>query len=232
MYKMIKFVEDIVVRADDIHPLEGFDDEVAEFLRMDVRKLLADAFRMQQPKARVDVKIKGNDTQLVFASGNHPIGQLKLVPFSKAVNVAVEWKVKYGGLEIKVLGPEGVTYVATVQQVGIGKPDRSKRKPLEKTLVAPYWLIRCVQDKNMANMRKATIACIMTTAAGDETTSQRVTLPILQNVKALEEGDELVLFVEPVVPKTIPVQKLEGVKRRPAAAPSRMQKTAKPARKG
>ena len=85
----------------------------------------------------------------------------------------------------------------------------------------------------MANMRKATMTCTMTIAAGDEAASQRVTLPILQNVKAFEEGDELVLFVEPVVPKAImPVQKLEGVKRRPAAAPSRMQKTAKHARKG
>ena len=244
LYTKIKYVEDIVVRAGDIHPFARFADEVAELIKMNVRTLLADAFRVHQPKARVDVKIKGNDQTLVFAGGNHPVGQLKLVPFPKAVNVAVEGKGKQSnvGIEIKVLGPDGVTYVATVQSMGIGKFDRSKTKPLEKTLVAPYWLIRCVQDKNMANMRKATIACIMTTVAGDETTSQRVTLPILQNVKALEEGDELVLFVEPVVPKAImpvqklqgvtrPVQKLQGAKKRPEAALGRMQ-NAKRAKKG
>ena len=223
------------MRAEDIHPLERFDDVVAEYIKTDLKKLLSDAFRLHQPKARVDVKIKGNDTQLVFASGNHPVGQLKLVPFSKSVAVAVEGKGKKlcGGVEIKVPGPKGVTYVATVQSMGIGKLDRNKKKPLEKTIVAPYWLIRCVQDKNMANMRKATIACTMTTAAGDETANQRVTLPILQNIKALNEGDELVLFVEPLVPTAImPVQKLEPcVKQRPAASLGRLQKSAKPTKK-
>ena len=113
--------------------------------------------------------------------------------------------------------------MATVNSMGIGKLDRNKKKVLEKTIVAPYWLIRCVQDKNMANMRKATIACTMTTAAGDETANQRVTLPILQNIKALNEGDELVLFVEPLVPTAImPVQKLEpGVRKRSPRNPRR-----------
>ena len=94
LYKTAKFVGDSVVRAEDIHPLERFDDVVAEYIKTDIKKLLSDAFRLHQPKARVDVKIKGNDTQLVFASGNDPVGQLKLVPFSKYVNVAVEGKVK------------------------------------------------------------------------------------------------------------------------------------------
>ena len=68
------------MRAEDIHPLERFDDVVAEYIEADIKQLLSDAFRLHQPNAWVDVKLKGNDTQLVFASGNHPIGQLKLVP--------------------------------------------------------------------------------------------------------------------------------------------------------
>jgi hypothetical protein len=159
---------------------------------------------------------------------------LKLVPYSTSVAVAVEGKVKrHGGLEINVPGPNGVTYVASVQPMGLCKLDRSNKKPLGDALVASYWLVRCVQDKNMATMRKATIMCSMTIVAGDQSASHRVTLPILQNIKALKEGDELVLFVEPLVPSSImPVQKLEQVsKKRPAAATGRMQQTAKKTKK-
>ena len=72
----------------------------------------------------------------------------------------------------------------------------------------------------MANMRKSTMTCTMTIVAGDEEASHRVTLPILQNVKALKGGDELVLFAEPSAPSSImPAQKLEQpVRKRPAAA--------------
>ena len=104
--------------------------------------------------------------------------------------------------------------------MGIGKLDRNNKKPLGDALVASYWLVRCVQDKNMANMRKATMTCTMTIVAGDEEASHRVTLPILQTVKALKGGDELVLLAEPSVPSSImPAQKLEQPSRKlPAAA--------------
>ena len=131
-------------------------------------------------------------------------------------------------MEIKVHGPKGVTYVAAVQSVGIGKIDRSNKKPLGDQLVASYCVVRPVQDKSMANMRKSTMTCTMTVEAGDEAAPHRVTLPILQNVKALKKGDELVLFHEPVPKSITPAQKLEQpTMKRPAAATHRMQKPAK-----
>ena len=111
--------------------------------------------------------------------------------------------------------------------MGIGKLDRNN-KTLGDALVASYWLVRCVQDKNMANMRKTTMTCKMTIEAGDEEALHRVTLPILQNVKALKGGDELVLFAEPLAPSSMPAQKLEQpLKKRPAAAPHRLHQPAK-----
>ena len=128
-----------------------------------------------------------------------------------------------------VHGPKGVAYVAAVQSMGIGKIDRSNKKPLGDQLIASYWLVRPVQDKSMPNMRKSTMTCTMTVEVGDEAAPHRVTLPILQNVKALKKGDELVIFSEPYVPKSImPVRKLDqSTMKRPAAAPHRMQKPAK-----
>ena len=105
--------------------------------------------------------------------------------------------------------------------------DRKKKKPLGDALVVPYWLVRCVRDKNIANMRQSSMACTLAIGAIEEAADQRVNLPILHIVKALKEGDELVLFTEPVVQPSLPVQKLEQVaKERPAAATGRMQQAA------
>ena len=102
----------------------------------------------------------------------------------------------------------------------IGKINRINTKPLGDAMVAPYWLVRSVQDKNMANMRKTPLTCTMTIVARDEEAPQRVTLLTMQNTKALKGGDELVLFAEPLVPSSImPVQKLaQPARKRPAAS--------------
>ena len=114
-----------------------------------------------------------------------------------------------------------------------GKIDRGLKKPLNDTIVAPYWLVRRVLDKSMANMQKTTMACQLTTEAGDKQAIQHVNVTIMQNIKALKDGDELLLYVEPSVPTTsMPAQTLRHVARkRPAAAvgptAARMQKKQK-----
>ena len=77
--------------------------------------------------------------------------------------------------------------------------------------------------------------CTLTTEAGGEKVVQKVSLPIIHNIKDLKEGDELVLYAEPSIPTTImPAQSLElASRKRPAAAvrpkapASRMQKKPK-----
>ena len=110
--------------------------------------------------------------------------------------------------------------MAAVSIMLMGKFDRVHTKPLKDTIVAPYWLVRRVLDKTMANMQKTTMPCTLTTEAGDEKVVQKVSLPIIHNIKDLKEGDELLLYIEPSVPTTImPAQNLELVSRkRPAAA--------------
>ena len=49
-----------------------------------------------------------------------------------------------------------------LQPVTTFKIERKAKKPLGDAAVAPYWLVRRVQDKNIANMRRATIQCTLT----------------------------------------------------------------------
>ena len=64
------------------------------------------------------------------------------------------------------------------------------------------------------------MACQLTTKAGAEQAIQEVNVTVLQNTKALKQGDELLLYVEPTVPTTSrPAETLAVVTRkRPAAA--------------
>ena len=78
------------MRAVDTPAIETYADVVADAIKASAKSYLHDSFRLHQSKARIDLKIKGNDTKLIFASGDYKVGQLKLVPFSKGVTVAVE----------------------------------------------------------------------------------------------------------------------------------------------
>ena len=72
LYKTIEFIPDIVVRAADIPYVETFEDVVTEYLKSSVKLLLLNAVRLHKPK--VDLKIKGDDTNQVFASVDYPVG--------------------------------------------------------------------------------------------------------------------------------------------------------------
>ena len=139
---------------------------------------------------------------------------------------------KCGGF--KVAGVKSSRYVASVPLMVLGKIDKAANKPAKDTIVAPYWLVRRVLDKSMANMRKTTMLCTMTTVAGDETATQPVTLPIMHNIKEVKSGEELLLYVEPVVPDKIePAQSLAQVTmKRPAAAEGTMMLRKKQREKG
>ena len=76
LYKTVKFVEDVIVRAADISPVEAFAEVVAEFIKSSIRVLLQNAFRLHQPTTKVDLKIN-NDTKQVFAGLDDSAGKLK-----------------------------------------------------------------------------------------------------------------------------------------------------------
>ena len=76
-YKTITFVQDIIVRADAIPRIETYEEIVTEVMKSSTKKLLYDEFRLHEPKARVDLTIKGDDTKLVFASVATKAGHMK-----------------------------------------------------------------------------------------------------------------------------------------------------------
>ena len=66
-----------------------------------------------------------------------------------------------------------------------------------------------------ANMQLATLKCTMSVATGKETADDGVSIPILQNFKALEENEELLVFDEAHMEPVISIEKAWGrVKRR------------------
>ena len=155
------------------------------------------------------------------------------MPFSRNITIGIEGKLKIvpNVAEVKLAGPKGPKYVAAINPMTMSKFDRDHAKPLKDNMVVPYWLVRRVLDKSMANMQKTTMTCTLTTDAGGMKLEQKVSLPIIHNIKDLKEGEELILYDEPHVPTTImPAQSLEVPSRkRPAAAArvSTMQKKPK-----
>ena len=143
------------------------------------------------------------------------------MPYDPIVNIGVEgkWKSKATNVEFKVVGGNGCRYVASVPPMLLGPIDKAASKPAKGTIVAPYWLVRRVQDKNMANMRKSTMVWAMTTVGEDKTASQQVTLPIMHNIKEVKDGEELLVYIEPVIPARIePAQILpKACQKKPAA---------------
>ena len=87
-------MEDIVVRGADFPCIEYDAEIVTEFQKCVVKVLLYKAQRLHQPKGSVDLKVKGEGGKHVFASKAYATGELKLVPFSKYVSIAVEGKEK------------------------------------------------------------------------------------------------------------------------------------------
>ncbi len=156
LYMTIRYVQDVIVRADAIPRIETYEEVSIDTLKSSLKSLLGTSFRLHEPMARVDLTIKGDDTKLVFASVATKVGQMKLVSFSKHIAVGVEGKVKIDprNVEVKLAGPKGAKYVAAVMAMGISKFDRVHTKPLKDNMVVPYWLVRRVLDKSMANMQQ------------------------------------------------------------------------------
>ena len=98
---------------------------------------------------------------------------------------------------------------------------RGVARPLKDNIVVPYWLVRRVQDNSKANMLKTTMLCTLTLEDGNEKLVQKVSLPIIHNIKDVKQGDELVVYSEPSLQKEMPAQTLALVRKRPAAAPSK-----------
>ena len=99
-------------------------------------------------------------------------------------------------------------------------------------------MVRSTGDEDRANMHRSTLKCTMSMAAGKEGTNEdSVLIPILQNLKPVKEGDELLTYdgdlvtpaltIEPTVPESAPAAAAPAPKRQ---LPVKAKKTANPKR--
>ena len=234
LYKSVKLEADIVVRSADFRKIEQHPLAITECFTNHARQLLFHAFRLYQPSVAVDMKlIKGRDRHL-FAACNYQTGTLKLVPYSQNLyNVAAEGKEKVPSgpnvqIKVRQMGHGGSTFTATFSAASAPKKDDTSSKPFAKELLVPFWLVRSTGDKDRANMHHSTLKCTLPVQAGkEETGCDAVIIPILQNSKAVKEGDELLVFngdlvkpihsIEPSVPA--PPQPLQ---KRKSSVPKRL----------
>ena len=99
-----------------------------------------------------------------------------------------------------MLRVKGTVYAVVVAAASAPRPDKSA-DPLKKELIVPYWLVRTTGDKEKANMYYSTMKCTMSIAAGkEESAEDAVMIPILQNSRVLNEGDELFTNKEAIEP--------------------------------
>ena len=166
-----------------------------------------------------------------------------MVPYSANLNnVGGEGKEKLPSgphVHIKIPMKEfgGRAHIVTFSAASAPKADKSS-KPFAKELIVPFWLVRYTADKDLANMDRSTLKCTCSfTAGGEESKGDAVLIPILQNLKAIKEGDELLTYdgglvkptltIEPKVPESAPAAAASAPKRQ---RPVKGKKTAKPKR--
>ena len=76
--------------------------------------------------------------------------------------------------------------------------------------------MRATGDMDRANMELSTFKCTMPIAAGkEETAEDSVQIPILQNIKPLKQGDELIVFREALVQAAVSIDPTPSTNKRP-----------------
>ena len=100
-----------------------------------------------------------------------------------------------GNFQLKIK-MRGTAYTVVVSAASAPKPDKSNN-PLGSQLVVPYWLVRPTLDRDKANMHMGTLKSTLTIAVGkdgNDSAEEAVMIPILVNHKAIQDGDELVVY--------------------------------------
>ena len=155
-----------------------------------------------QSSVFVHLKMAGME-RYVFAGAKYEAGTLQLVPYSSNMfDAAIQ------GQERRPPSPQ--LYAAlTLAMKGAGKgggagtfvvvfsAESAPRPPVNRELIIPYWLVRSTSDKEKANMHHSTLKVRLTSSTdskANDIAQETVTIPILQNVKMIEEDEELVAY--------------------------------------
>ena len=84
------------------------------------------------------------------------------------------------------------TYTCTFNAASAPKQDIKSSMPFANALIIPFWLVRTTDDPSHANMQHATFKSIWTMSIGKEEAQRTtVTIPIMQNSRLVNVGEEL-----------------------------------------
>ena len=88
------------------------------------------------------------------------------------------------------------TFMCTFQPAAAPKQDNKSSMPFAGAFIISYWLVRRTDERKLANMQYTKASISMTMTANSEHSTSKATYPILQNIKALKPGDELLVYEE------------------------------------
>jgi len=204
LYQKVQIEPDVVVRSADFLKAEAHPEVTVEYLKNMAKLFLLHAFRLNQPMVKVDFKFTAGRFRHIFSGDKYSPGTLKLVPYTTLVfNAAPEGQEKTptgGGskyVQLK-LKQKGETFVVTFTGSD-NKPSKGSADPFGSVLIVPYWSVQYTSHAAHANMQHSTVKCTMSCTCGkDATADESVSVPILQNTKTLNVGDELLIFREEV----------------------------------
>ena len=153
----------------------------------------------------VDLKLTAGKERHLVAADKYQVGTLKLVPYSSNIlHVVVEGaekRVSQPHIQLK-LRMSMTTYTIVFAAAPTPKPDKSIH-PLGKELIVPYWLGRPTCSREQANMHYSSMKCTLSLTTGKEDSAdEAIVVPIMQNSRTLEEGDELFVYKEEIGAKT------------------------------
>ena len=105
-------------------------------------------------------------------------------------------------------------------------PDQDKlTRVFTNSLIVPHWLVRNTGDTDRGNMQQSTLKCMSSFTAGREAVQNPIVIPILQNSRALAEGDELLVYREKLVKPPLSIEpKRKEVNKHAKAKPAKAAK--------
>ena len=137
----------------------------------------------------------------VHALANYKVKQLVLVPLSNvfhaesskvsATAIKCEHGFSHGGKTFSIY----ITERTSVREGNASMSDVAALRKQSDQFVSPYFFVRSVNDPTEANVERTTInVSISSLVRGHDAVSSTIAVPIMRNIKAIKEDDELIIY--------------------------------------
>ena len=137
----------------------------------------------------------------VHALANYKVKQLVLVPLSNvfhaesskvsATAIKCEHGFSHGGKTFSIY----ITERTSAREGNASMSDVAALRKQSDQFVSPYFFVRSVNDPTEANVERTTInVSISSLVRGHDAVSSTIAVPIMRNIKAIKEDDELIIY--------------------------------------